>query len=110
MNLHNKNREVEIFLSHHDLGMLAPFPQNVTEEDEIPASFHLSEFVSHVSGMRKIIALVKWCYVLLYRHTLPVDTTHILFAPFMEKHIKNHFPKKKIILFPHSYDEKVFHP
>jgi hypothetical protein len=102
---------VKLYISHHDVGFLAPSPQSVTEEDEIPVSCTLSHFLSHVRGMRKGIAYFKWCYVCLYRSVLPKNMAHIIFAPFMEKHVRNHFGQDVGIIFlPHSFDEKIFHP
>ena len=105
-----KNPEVRIFLSHHDVGWIAPFPQDVTDEGMIPISPRFSDFVRMTQGFSRLTASLKWLYIQLYRKVLPTRLTHILFSPFLEQHIQRHFPQDKIIIFPHSYDEGTFHP
>jgi hypothetical protein len=91
--------------------MIAPFPQYVREETDIPLSFRLGDFISHTHGVSRIVALSKWLYVWLYRVILPRDIIHIIFAPFMTRHIERHFGKDTpIILLPHAYDREVYHP
>jgi glycosyltransferase involved in cell wall biosynthesis len=102
--------DTKIFLSHHDIWLLAPFPQMVREESQIPESFALRDFLSDLDWLKKIIAWAKWIYVLLYKKAFPTKLTHIIFSPFMEWHIKNHFPNDEVILLLHAYDEKVFSP
>ena len=60
--------------------------------------------------MKKTIAYFKWYYVRLIRNTLPENTEHIVFSPFLEPYIRAHFPGHTVMVFPHSYDESIFHP
>ncbi len=105
-----ENPEVRVLLSHHDVGWIAPFPQDVTDKSMIPISPRLADFVRATHGFSRLVATSKWCYLQLYRKVLPTRLTHIIFAPFLEKHIQRHFPRDNILLFPHSYDETLFHP
>ena len=102
--------DAKVYLSHHDVWLLAPFPQSITEEDQIPGDASLWAFVVGLSSMRQIFACIKWWYIWLIKNLLPKNTTHIIFSPFLEKHIWAHFPGHAIIVLPHSYDETVFHP
>lgn len=100
----------KIYLSHHDVGLIAPFPQDITEEGQIPRDSSLWAFVRGLSSTRWILAYIKWWYVRMIKNFLPKDTTHIIFSPFLEKHIQAHFPGHAISILPHSYDEEIFHP
>jgi hypothetical protein len=104
-----KNKQVAAYISHHDIGFLAPFPQMVREESQIPTSFALWDFLFSASSVMRVVALGKWIYIWLYRKILPRKLTHIIFSPFMERHIQNHFPNDEVILLPHAYDETIFH-
>jgi hypothetical protein len=35
----------EFYISHHDIGIITPFPQDIYSEREIPTSFNFSDFV-----------------------------------------------------------------
>ncbi len=100
----------KIFLSHHDIGFLVAFPQDITSESQIPSDSSLSAFISGISWKKKIPAIGKWCYIWFIKNTLPDTTEHIIFAPFLEPHIRRHFPKHTVRVFPHSVDESIFHP
>ncbi len=104
-----KNPETRVFLSHHDIGLIAPFPQDVTDEIQIPTDSSLRNFFFGLSLSKKIPAFLKWCYISLLRKAFPKDMTHIIFSPFLEKHIQSHFEGAQVIIFPHSYDETIFH-
>ncbi len=106
-----KHPEVALFLSHHDVGLIAPFPQSITEERQIPEDASLIAFLpKELSLFRMLLSALKWCYVHLLCFFLPSITRHIIFAPFLEKHIRAHFPNQEIIILPHTVDEKIFHP
>lgn len=104
--------EVRVYISHHDIGLMTPFPQWVTEEMEIPVSFLLRDFIAHTpSFSKKVVAVGKWCYIWLYRKIFPALMTHIIFSPFIEKHVRHHFGEDvAVLLLAHSYDEHLFFP
>lgn len=104
------SRATHVSLSHHDVGWIAPFPQHVMSEDDIPISPSLSDFLSRTRGFSRLVALGKWWYLALYKKILPKNTRHIVFAPFLERHIHAHFGQCEVQAFPHTYDETVFHP
>ena len=103
-----KNTGARVYLSHHDIGLMAPFPQDVTEEAQIPWDASLQSFIRWLPFYRKIIAIGKYFFIHLLRSNFPQSIEHIIFAPFLEKHIRLHFPWDKISLFPHSFDENIF--
>ena len=41
-----RDSRVKVYLSHHDVGLIAPFPQDITEESQIPHDASLSSFLS----------------------------------------------------------------
>ena len=100
----------KVYLSHHDLWFISAFPQDITDESQIPSDASLSRFIAWVSGKKKILAMGKWWYIRLIRRVLPGNTEHIIFAPFLEPHIHRHFPDHIVWVFPHSVDESIFHP
>lgn len=99
-----------IYLSHHDVGLMAPFPQYITLESEIPRDATFFSFLSWQSFVRCLVAMPKWFYVKIISFLLPRSTLHIVFSSFLEKHVRAHFPEAKVRVFPHSYDENIFHP
>jgi glycosyltransferase involved in cell wall biosynthesis len=105
-----KYPNTKVYLSHHDIGLLAPFPQDITQEEQIPKNDSLKEFTKGLKGRKKAIATLKWLYVLWLKKNLPKSTEHIIFAPFLAKHIHNHFGDQRIIILPHTFDEQIFHP
>ncbi len=103
--------DTSLFLSHHDVGLLAPFPQEVYEESDIPADTSLSTFLRKTKkNISTIPAFFKWFYIRLLLWFLPKNTEHIIFSPFLEEYIRAHFRNQKVILFPHSVDREIFHP
>lgn len=96
-------RKQKIYLSHHDIGLLAAFPQDITEESSIPVGSSLQEFIPDTSMTKKIISVGKYLYVRIIIALLPTETTHIIFAPFLEANIRGQFRKDtKIDTFPHK--------
>ena len=106
-----KKKNIPVFLSHHDVGLIAPFPQHITEEYQIPRNASLIAFIPReLSIFRMIVSVFKWWYVTFQKYFLPKNTKHIIFSPFLEKHIRAHFPDQEVILLPHSVDREIFHP
>ncbi len=105
-----KNPSTHVYLSHHDVGLIAPFPQDITLEREIPGNPCLWSFLRGLSFTKASVAWFKWWYICLIRYLLPRGTEHIVFSPFLASHIRAHFPEAKVRVFPHSYDENIFHP
>jgi glycosyltransferase involved in cell wall biosynthesis len=100
----------KIYLSHHDIGLIAPFPQDITDETQIPKNTSYTAFISGTKSYKKYLASLKWCYVRIIASLFPRNTEHIIFAPFLEMHIRAHFPDQKIHILPHAYDAEVYHP
>lgn len=101
MKLYGKKQKV--YLSHHDIGLLAAFPQDITEESVIPMNSSLRDFIPDTSMIKKIISIGKYLYVRIIIALLPTETTHIIFAPFLEANIRGQFRKDaKVEIFPHK--------
>lgn len=95
-------KKVKVYLSHHDLGLLTAFPQNITQESSIPMSSSLDDFIPHENRVKKLMSIGKYIYIRLIRWALPVETTHIIFSSFLEKNMRGQFGNKcKIYIFPH---------
>ncbi|MFZ2256025.1 MAG: hypothetical protein WAW59_01540 [Patescibacteria group bacterium] len=63
----------------------------------------LQEFIPDTSMTKKIISVGKYLYVRIIIALLPTETTHIIFAPFLEANIRGQFRKDtKIDTFPHK--------
>jgi hypothetical protein len=91
------------YISHHDLGLLAAFPQDITAESDIPMNPSLRDFIPKKGILKQFISIGKWCYVRIITLILPDDTTHVIFAPFLEVNIRGQFGNdKKIQIFPHQ--------
>ena len=106
---YSAKHQIPVFLSHHDVGLIAPFPQYVHSESQIPDGTSRMEFVSHeTSIVRGMIANIKWILVYLLKRKLPKNMRHIIFSPFLEKHIRNHFPHQEIIILPHCVDRALY--
>lgn len=104
-----QRHNARVYLSHHDLGLLVAFPQDITDESQIPTDPSLRSFIRNLSGRKKFVGFFKWGYIFLIKKALTSHIEHIIFSSFLEKHIQNHFPGQKIHIFPHSYDEAIFH-
>lgn len=94
----------QIFLSHHDVGLIAAFPQDITKENQIPHVPTLRGFIPMDTSVRQRVSSIwKWCYIQFIKYLLPKNTIHIIFADFMYQPIRAHFWKEtEIILFPHA--------
>ncbi len=92
-----------IILCHHDLGLLAAFPQDITSESMIPESTRLTDFIpKYTSLTKKIISIGKWCYVRLILSLLGKNIEHMVFASFLIPYVQKQAKKEDIILFPHT--------
>ena len=106
----NNHEKCRVFLSHHDVWFIAPFPQMVEREDQIPKSTNMSDFLLNLSGIRRCIAMVKWCYIHAMIQVMPKNMQHIVFSGFLKRHIENHFWEENVVVLPHTYDSAIFHP
>ena len=101
-----KYPNTQVYLSHHDLGLIAAFPQSITEESQIPLGRGIFAFIPReLSLFRMIMSIGKWCYKEIVLSLLAKSTKHIIFSPFLEKHIQNHFPASETLLFPHTIQD-----
>lgn len=93
----------KVYISHHDIGLLVAFPQDITSESSIPLTASLWDFIPDTSMKKKIISVGKYIYVRIITSFLPTELTHIIFAPFLEENIRRQFGKNtKIEVFPHK--------
>ncbi len=104
-----KNTWAKVYLSHHDVWLIAAFPQDITREDQIPLDSSIGKFIAWLSLRKKLVALGKWMLIYLLRLNFPKNLEHIIFSPFLESYIQAHFPGNKVHIFPHSFDEKIFY-
>jgi len=81
------------YLSHHDIGLLAAFPQDITRESSIPLTSSLRDFIPDANIIKRTISIGKYIYVRILTSLLPTELTHIIFAPFLEKNIRGQFGK-----------------
>ncbi len=94
--------QTRIYLSHHDVWLIAPFPQYITHEGQIPLDGSLLAFIQKELPLSlKFMSGIKWCYIQILKKMLPKETKHIIFAPFLESSIRSHFPDQTVLLFPH---------
>lgn len=92
----------KVYISHHDIWLLAAFPQDITQESAIPLSSNLLDFIPKAGVFRKTVSIWKFLYIKVIKILLPKDTIHITFADFLERNIKGQFGEAtKIELFPH---------
>lgn len=106
-----KYPHTEIFLAHHDVGLLVAYPQLITEVSQIPKTNRLCDFIPKNSSLlKKFQSIFKWMYIKLLKRALPKRKKHTVFSPFLMPFVHAHFPDDNIILFPHSVDTEVFHP
>lgn len=99
----------KVYLSHHDIGLIVAFPQDITDEKDIPHGSSVHDFIADKKGIKRIIASIKWIYICILKKSFPKEMEHIIFSDFLTQHIKNHFFGQAVHVFPHSYDEKLFH-
>lgn len=99
-----KSASTRVYISHHDVGLFAAFPQDITSESEIPLTTALRDFIpNNTSVTKKLSSIGKWLYIQLIKNILPKGTIHIIFAEFMRKPIQAQFWKEtEILLFPHT--------
>jgi hypothetical protein len=99
----SKWEKIITYLSHHDLGLLAAFPQDITREEDIPMSWSLWDFIPQKETFKQFISIGKWCYVRVITTLLPHDITHIIFSPFLSENIRRQFKRDtQIEVFPHK--------
>ncbi len=106
-----RNPSVEIFLSHHDVGLIAAYPQYITRESEIPKDSSLSSFIpKNLSKPKQFQSIFKWFYIRLLRFSLPKNLKHMVFSSFLVPFVSEQFPEDEVLLFPHSVDTQIFYP
>lgn len=106
-----KYPDTQIFLAHHDVGLLAAYPQLITEVSQIPKTNRLSDFIpKNLSLLKRFQSIYKWLYIQMLKIALPKDIRHTVFSPFLISSVQSHFPGDSVVLFPHSVDTDVFHP
>lgn len=106
-----KYPDTQVFLAHHDVGLLAAYPQSITEVSQIPESDRLSDFIpKNLSLLKRFQSIFKWLYIELLKKALPKKRKHTVFSPFLVPFVQSHFPEDGVILFPHSVDTDIFHP
>lgn len=103
-----KYPESKICLSHHDVGLIAAFPQSIILESQIPRDASLLSFLPREhSFLRIFIWGCKWFYIQMIRILLTQKIEHIIFAPFLERYIAAHFPWQRIHILPHTVENDI---
>lgn len=98
-----RHKDTKMILCHHDLWLLAAFPQDITKESDIPNSIYLKDFIpKNTYTLKKIISIWKWCYVRIIFFLIWKKITHMVFSSFLAPSIEKQFGKKDIIIFPHT--------
>ena len=111
IHFYTKIYKPKIILAHHDVGLLAAFPQYIEQEKEIPESTKLKDFIpKKLSKFKQFASIGKWLFREQIRLLLPKNTEHMIFSGFLDRKIEKNFPWSTIILFPHSVDQSIFHP
>ena len=111
IHFYTKIYKPKIILAHHDVGLLAAFPQYIEQEKEIPESTKLKDFIpKKLSKFKQFASIGKWLFREQIRLLLPKNTEHMICSGFLTKKIEKNFPWSTIILFPHSVDQSIFHP
>lgn len=105
-----KRNDTQVFLSHHDVWFIAPFPHLVESESQIPKTSDRRDFLMNLYWFQKWVAMMKWWYITMIRHVVPQRTHHIIFAEFLKHHIQAHFKASLVMVVPHTYDATIFHP
>jgi hypothetical protein len=101
--LYTLHYPTQTYLSHHDLGLLAAFPQDIIEESSIPMNQSLRDFVPEIVLRKKVTSIGKWFYVRMITILLSPNITHVIFAPFLEANIRGQFGKDaEVDIFPHQ--------
>lgn len=102
-NSHKSSLPPISYISHHDIGLLAAFPQNITQESSIPLTASLWDFIPDAGIIKKVVSLGKYIYVRVITSLLPKELTHIIFSPFLEKNIRGQFGQESTVeIFPHK--------
>lgn len=105
------NPSIEVLLAHHDVWLLAAYPQYITLESEIPKDSSLSAFIpKNLSKQKQFQSIFKWLYIRLFRFSLPKNLKHMVFSSFLVPFVSKQFQGDTVILFPHSVDTHIFHP
>jgi hypothetical protein len=66
------------------VGLLAAFPQYIEQEDEIPESVRLQDFIPRkLSKCKQFVSIGKWLFREQIRLLLPKNTEHMIFSEFL---------------------------
>lgn len=97
------------YITHHDLGLITPYPSRIYRESDIPVSPRLGDWISHASlYIFTILAVVgKWISISWIWYYLNMrEMTHILPSLWMRAHFEKYSTTSPII-FPHTSQNKT---
>lgn len=92
------------YITHHDLGLITPYPSRIYSEWDIPMSPSIGDWVSHSSiDMARIFVLVcKWCSISsIWYYLNSSNVMHMIPSTWMELYLRRYTPNI-IKVFPHT--------
>ncbi len=96
------NASGEIYITHHDLGLIAPLPSQITNEHQIPKEFTLRSWLSSTTSWQsKILTVYKYFLAKIIWNTLKNVNLHIVPSSFMKPHYEM-VSWKEVRVFPHT--------
>ncbi len=87
------------YLTHHDLGVITPYPSMIFSEEDIPTSLSFWEFISK---SRNPLVLVKCFYLKLFWKLLQKFDCMFVPSAFLEKYIARNTLVQKVRVFSHT--------
>lgn len=92
------------YITHHDLGLITPYPSRIYSEWDIPLTPSIGDWISHSSiHIFTVLALIsKWFSISSIWYYLNSDNiTHIIPSVWMESYFRC-YTTQTIIVFPHT--------
>ncbi len=95
-----KNRNIKKYITHHDIGLICKSPSKIYDENQIPKSLKLSDWIRRERNIFSILITTgKWLYIRWIWKYISHFDTHL--AP--AKWLQNHLPKNiSVQVFPHT--------
>lgn len=107
LTLHEINRsKVFSLVTYHDLGLFAPFPSKVENEEMIPSNPTLVAFLACIQSVNPLVYLATYCkyfQVFILRRLLRSIDIHLVPSAFLMKYVQNigEVPEEKVVVLEH---------
>lgn len=93
-------------ITHHDLGILAPFPSKTESEEMIPKNPKISAFLDSAASKNPIVLLAVCCkyfYISALRKLLKRIDIHFVPSSFLVPYIRDigEIPEEKVVVLEH---------